>query len=108
MIGVSLVLFVVSIDGNLGLIDGALLTAGIVAYTVWAIVSSRRANKALVAEYAEEFGETETTSGGLVLDMLMVAGGPVVLVLGSELLVTGARGIGGSLEEARGGKEGVR
>ena len=90
MIGVSLVLFVVAIDGNIGLIDGALLTAGIVTYTVWAIVSSRRANKALVAEYAEEFGETETTSGGIVLDILMVAGGLGLLVLGSDWLVNGA------------------
>src|SRR3546814_12033911 len=93
MIGVSLVLFVVSIDGNLGLIDGALLTAGIVAYTVWAIVSSRRANKALVAEYAEEFGETETTSGGVVLDVLMVEGGLGLLVLGSDGRVNGATAV---------------
>jgi len=90
MIGVSLLVFVLALDGNLGILDGALLTAGIVAYTGWAIVSSRRASKALVDEYAEEFGEKEATGSGIVVDIALVLGGLVLLVLGSEWLVNGA------------------
>lgn len=90
MIGVSIMLFMLAIDGNLGLIDGVLLAAGIVSYTGWAIVSSRRASKALVEEYAEEFGEKETTDRGIVYDVAFVLGGLVLLVLGSEWLVDGA------------------
>jgi len=90
MIGVSLLLFFVALDGRIGILDGALLTAGIVAYTGWAIVSSRRANKALVAEYAEEFGAQETQRSGILVDIGLVAGGLVLLVLGSEWLVNGA------------------
>ena len=90
MIGVSLLLFVLALDGSVGFLDGVLLTAGIVAYTGWAITSSRRASKALVAEYAEEFGEQETTSTGIVRDIGLVLGGLALLVLGSEWLVNGA------------------
>ncbi len=90
MIGVSILLLALAADGNLGVFDGAVLFAGIVAYTVWAITTSRRANKALVAEYTEEFGEKETSSSGIVLDVLMVLGGLGLLVLGSEWFVNGA------------------
>ena len=90
MIAVSLALFVLALDGTLGVLDGVLLTVGIVAYTGWAIISSRRASKVLVAEYAEEFGEQETTSSGIVTDIALVLGGLVLLVLGSEWLVNGA------------------
>jgi len=86
MIGVSLLLLVLALDGRVGLIDGVALTAGIVAYTGWAIVSSRRANKALV----EEFGAQESSSRGIVIDVLLVLGGLALLVLGSEWLVNGA------------------
>lgn len=50
MIGVSLLLLLLSLDGRIGLLDGALLFAGIVIYTVWSIVQSRKetaANKAV-------------------------------------------------------------
>lgn len=90
MIGVSLALILVALDGQIGVLDGLALTAGIVAYTGWAIVSSRRASKALVAEYAEEFGEQETTSSGILVDIALVLGGLALLVLGSEWLVNGA------------------
>ncbi|MGE3962056.1 MAG: calcium/sodium antiporter [Dehalococcoidia bacterium] len=90
MIAVSLLLVVIALDGNIGLVDGAALTAGILTYTGWAIVSSRRASKALVAEYAEEFGEQETTERGIVVDVLLVAGGLGLLVLGSDWFVGGA------------------
>ena len=90
MIGVSLLLLVLALDGRVGLIDSVALTAGIVAYTGWAIVSSRRANKALVDEYAEEFGAQESSSRGIVIDVLLVLGGLALLVIGSEWLVNGA------------------
>lgn len=90
MIGVSLLLLVLALDGRIGLIDGIALTSGIVAYTGWAVISSRRANKALVDEYAEEFGAQESSSRGVIIDVLLVLGGLALLVLGSEWLVNGA------------------
>lgn len=90
MIGVSVLLFLVALDGAIGLIDGVLLTAGIVSYTAWAVVSSRRASKALVDEYAEEFGEKETTSRGLLVDIVLVVVGLALLVIGADWFVGGA------------------
>ncbi|MEX2032401.1 MAG: calcium/sodium antiporter [Dehalococcoidia bacterium] len=90
MVGVSFLLFALALDGRIGRIDGMILFGGIVAYTAWAIIASRRANAALVAEYAEEFGERETSEGFLLLDALLVIGGLGLLVLGSDWFVGGA------------------
>src|SRR5690606_33106206 len=57
MIGTSVLLLVLAVDGHIGRIDGALLFGGVITYTTWAIVSSRRASRELQEEYAEEFGE---------------------------------------------------
>jgi cation:H+ antiporter len=50
MISVSLLLLLLSLDGRIGLFDGVLLFAGIVLYTVWSIVASRRETKAQQAD----------------------------------------------------------
>ncbi|HMQ29391.1 MAG TPA: calcium/sodium antiporter [Chloroflexaceae bacterium] len=42
MIGVSFLLLLLALDGRVGPLDGALLFAGIVGYTAWSIVESRR------------------------------------------------------------------
>ena len=90
MIGVSILLIVLAMDGTIGRLDGALLFGGILAYVAWAIIASRRASAALVEEYDEEFGEKETTSRGIVFDLLLVAGGLGLLVLGSDWFVGAA------------------
>lgn len=90
MVGVSLLLFVLALDGGIGRIDGAILFGGVVTYTAWAIIAGRRANAVLVAEYTEEFGEREEEPSRLVIDALLVVGGLVLLVLGSNWFVDGA------------------
>ena len=97
MVGVSLLLIVIGIDGRISMLDGALLFGGILVYTWWAITSSRRASKAIVTEYAEEFGEKESSSRGIVVDIVLVAGGLGMLVLGSEWFVGGAIAAAGAL-----------
>jgi len=47
MIGVSLLLFVLALDGEVSLADGLLLFAGIVVYTVWSLLASRKAAAAM-------------------------------------------------------------
>lgn len=92
MIGVSLILLALGLDGRLGLTDGLLLVTLMVAYTVFLVVQSRRQNAAAHAEYAAEVRPAEP--GGwdsrLPVQLLLVAGGLVLLVLGSEALVTAA------------------
>lgn len=92
MIGASLVTFGLAWDGELSRIDGALLFAAVVAYTLFLIISSRR-EKAAEAddEFAKEFGlhEPAKPHAGLINAGLVIAG-LVLLVVGSNFLVEGA------------------
>jgi cation:H+ antiporter len=93
MIGVSVLVYLLALDGRIGAWDGALLFAGIVGYTVWAIRKSRQENRAIQAEYSEEFGErpgTRHTALDVLVNLGFVAAGLAVLVLGSRWLVDGA------------------
>ncbi|MFC3607833.1 calcium/sodium antiporter [Stutzerimonas tarimensis] len=94
MIGASLVVYALAWDGRLTRLDGALLFAAVVAYTVFLIVSSRREQAGASDpddEFAKEFGlnappkrYAASINAGLLL------GGLVLLVLGSNFLVEGA------------------
>lgn len=89
MIGVSILMWIMGLDGNVGRIDGIVLFAGVVAYTVHLIRDSRRSTGADVkAEYEAEFGGLKAGSLGrnIGLAVLGLAG----LVGGSHALVNGA------------------
>ena len=98
MIGVSILLLVLSLDGVISRLDGSLLFAGIVAYTVFAIHQSRRESRQVKEEYAREFGRKTCQSFGQVLIQSgLVVGGLALLVLGSRWLVEGAVALGQAL-----------
>jgi cation:H+ antiporter len=90
MIGASLILLALGLDGRLGLADGLLMLLLMVAYTVFLVVQSRRQTAAAHAEYAAEVRPAEP--GGwdsrLPVQLLLVAAGLGLLVLGSDALVT--------------------
>jgi cation:H+ antiporter len=57
MIGASLLILLMGMDGKIGRFDGAILFAGVVAYTVFLIRQSRREESAEVkAQYETEYG----------------------------------------------------
>ena len=58
VIGVSVLLLVMALDGRISGYDGMLLAGGIVAYTVFALHQSRKESAAVHAEYAQEFGDS--------------------------------------------------
>jgi cation:H+ antiporter len=101
LIGVSVLIAALALDGTLGLLDGALLFAGIVVYTTWSIIGSRRETAAAKAEYAAEFGEAKLvprkSPGQIALQLGYVVGGLVVLVIGARWLVDSAISIAGAL-----------
>ena len=90
MIGASLLLLALGLDGTLSMWDGALLFSLLVVYTVFLIVQSRAETKAANDEYAAEF--TPAAQGGwdskLPVQLLLIAAGLAFLVLGSEWLVS--------------------
>ena len=98
MIGAALLLWVLALDGRIGLMDGLLLTAGIVAYTAFAIWQGRKEGEEIKAEYAQEFGDGKSTwLGRLPVQVALIAGGLALLVLGAHWLVTGAVAIARSI-----------
>lgn len=91
LIGASILMYLLALDGRVGRLDGLLLFSGVVAYTVLSIVRSRRESAAVQAEYIQEFGAAQPLSkGGILLDLALIAVGLVLLVLGSRWLVDGA------------------
>lgn len=91
MIGVSVLMLLLGLDGKIGRVDGLLLFAGIVAYTVFAIRQSRRETGQVKAEYAEEFGDGRGTGARqMALNAGMAVAGLVLLVFGARWLVNGA------------------
>jgi cation:H+ antiporter len=92
MIGASLLLPVLALDGRLGAFDGAMLFALLVAYTTFLVVQSRRQTQAASDEYAREnqpAGRGAWDSTWPVQVGLVVAG-LAALVVGSDLLVGAA------------------
>ena len=90
MIGISFLTLLMALDGRVNWLDGALLTAGIITYTVWAIRKSRKENAAVQAEYAREYGPQIVESHSK-MEILKQAGfilsGLVLLVIGARWLV---------------------
>lgn len=87
MIGVSLVLFLLALDGSISRLDGLLLTAGAVVYTIFSIRLSRKESAQVKAEYAAEYG----TSPLKINTWRQVAARVVFILAGLGLLVLGAR-----------------
>lgn len=90
MLGISVVLWLLSLDHRIGMVDGALLFGGIILYTWWAIRTSRRESRLVEQEYAAEFGERDRSLGRIAFDVFRVALGLALLVTGSNWFVDGA------------------
>ena len=86
MVGMSVLLLVVSLDGQIGVLDGVLLLLGLVLHTVMSIVVSRRGG----ADPSSNGTPDEIKPIPLWLAGLLLVVGIGLLVLGAELLVTGA------------------
>jgi cation:H+ antiporter len=89
MIGASLLLLALGLDGRLSLFDGGFLFALLVAYTVFLVVQSRRETQAAQAEYAQEIKSADAGSWDdrLPVQLLLIGVGLVALVFGSDYLV---------------------
>lgn len=89
MIGASVLIFLLGMDGHIGFIDGILLFTGIVCYTVFLIRQSRRESSAAVKEeYESEYAAK--AKPGLLKNIMFVVIGLAALMLGSKWLVDSA------------------
>jgi cation:H+ antiporter len=91
MIGVSVLLLIFASDLQISRLEGVILFAGIITYTVFLIVQSRKEKSAAVKdEYAQEFAEKPQGAGGVLKNIVFIVVGLVMLVIGSRWLVDGA------------------
>jgi cation:H+ antiporter len=92
MIGASLLLLALGLDGQVSLTDGALLLGLLVAYTVFLVVQSRRQTQAAADEYAAEVRPAEAGAwdARMPVQIGLIVVGLALLVLGSDWLVTAA------------------
>lgn len=99
VVGLSVLIFVMALDGRIGAFDGLLLVSGLVAYTMLVILQARREAAAVQAEYDKEFG---AAAAGLLMrlpvQIVLVLGGLGLLVLGATWLVDSAVSIARTLE----------
>ena len=90
MIVLSGVLWWLTSDGSVSFLDGVILFAALVVYTVWIVKVSRRESKEVTAEYEGEYGTREARQSPIWSSLALVVGGLALLVLGSNWLVDGA------------------
>lgn len=95
MIGVSLVLVAMLLDGTVSRVEGAILVLGAVVYT---LASYRIARRSEDTEGAREFAEAlPAAPGRVVSSLLALAGGFAALLVGANLLIRGAVAVAGAL-----------
>jgi cation:H+ antiporter len=90
MIGASLLLLALAVDGTIGRFESALLLALLAAYTVFLVVQSRREAQATRDEYAEAMPAERGWDRHWAAQLAMVVVGLGLLVLGSGWLVEAA------------------
>lgn len=91
MIGASVLLLLLALDGQIGLLDGLLLFTGILAYTTFAIVQGRKEEQARrAAAGTSEDDRVKPTFTTIATALGMALLGLVLLVVGAGWLVDSA------------------
>lgn len=86
MIGASLLLLVMSLDGRIGRLDGVVLLAGLVGYLWWMVRAALRSGQQAAAPASGSRG----WRAHWATQVLLILVGLGVLVVGARLLVSGA------------------
>jgi cation:H+ antiporter len=97
VIGASFLMLFMALDGAISRLDGLVLLAGGVAYTIWTVSHSREPKQEVRAEYAAEFGAIRAGPSGWIVSGALVLVGVGLLALGAHWLVIGAVSIATAL-----------
>lgn len=88
MLGVSMLAFMLALDGNLNAIDGIVLLAILIVYMVFAMKQSHYESREVQKEYAEEYAQKESlTIKSIITNIFFIFIGLGLLILGSNWLV---------------------
>ena len=104
LVGVSALTWFFAADGHMGRLEGLLLTAGAIIYTVFVVQQSRYETRAVQAEYEREFNPESSevidparSWTGVVINVALIVVGLGLLLIGSRWLVDGASTIARAL-----------
>jgi len=89
MIGVSILLLLMAIDGKLSQLDGAVLFSGIISYTVFSLWLSKKENKGNALGNTDK-EKAKSGRGSVGMNILLCLIGLVILVIGAKWFVEGA------------------
>lgn len=95
VIGASVLVLLLALDGSLSRLDGALLVATLVIYLGWLLRTARR-EPAAVASYVSEV-PTEPARTPVAVDVLLIIGGLILLAAGANALVNAATDVAEAL-----------
>jgi len=91
LISVSLLTYLLAMNGSLGLVDGVILLLGLIAYIGFVLYQSQRESKAVQKQYAQAFSEKQKlTFQKALMYIFFVLVGLSMLVFGSSWLVDSA------------------
>jgi cation:H+ antiporter len=91
MIGVSILVYLLALNGLLGRVEGLILFCGLIIYIVFLIRKSRSEDKEIEQEYAGEYQiKPESGLKPWVINIGMVVAGLFFLVMGARWLVESA------------------
>ncbi|MBK9387549.1 MAG: calcium/sodium antiporter [Planctomycetes bacterium] len=97
MAAVSLVAWFLAQDGTIDRAEGLFLCAGLVAYLILCVATAKREPRAVQQQYAAEYAAPVARQPPLARELLLIAAGLAVLVLGSRWLVDGASALAAAL-----------
>jgi cation:H+ antiporter len=98
VIVLSVLVFILGLDGRIGRVEGVLLFLGLAAFIVFQIRQGRLESEEVRQEYAQEYGDGRAKSAGQwALNVALLVGGLAMLILGSNWLVDSASSIARSL-----------
>ena len=97
MVAISVVVWLMALDGEINRFDGIILALVLTAYVVWTVRAARRPDPKCEAEYDEALNPEQLAQSPVLVDLGLVLGGLIGLVLGARLLVDGASDIAADL-----------
>lgn len=90
MLGLSVFVLLIALDGGFSRIDGIILFAGLLVYITVLIYVSRRESAAVKEEFAQEYGAAPAATSSWLKDTALIVVGLLLLVTGSRWFVDSA------------------
>ena len=91
MMAASVAMLLLGLDGNIGRFDGIGLFVGLICYTTWTVIKSRKESEDVKREFGQEFAKMPKPAPSQIgLQIALIAGGLVSLTIGARWLVDGS------------------